>query len=220
MSENSHQSETAQQSPALHSNDVAASRNIYLDAFLTFFKIGLFTIGGGYAMIPLIESEIIEKKKWVGKEEFLDLMAIAQSCPGIFAVNIAIFIGYRLRRVKGALVSCIGTALPSFIIILLIALFFHQFKDNQMVAAAFRGIRPAVVALIAVPTFNLAKKAKLNRYTFWIPIVSALLIWLLGVSPILIILIAGVGGYLVGRRGTRVKPSDKDCAEQMNGGKK
>lgn len=181
------------------SNDAAAIRNIYLDAFLTFFKIGLFTIGGGYAMIPLIESEIIEKKKWVGKEEFLDLMAIAQSCPGIFAVNIAIFIGYRLRRVKGALVSCIGTALPSFIIILLIALFFHQFKDNQMVAAAFRGIRPAVVALIAVPTFNLAKKAKLNRFTFWIPIASALLIWLLGVSPILIILAAGVGGFLVGR---------------------
>lgn len=190
MPENSHQSEAAQ-----------ASRNIYLDAFLTFFKIGLFTIGGGYAMIPLIEAEIIEKKKWVSHDEFVDLMAIAQSCPGIFAVNIAIFIGYRLRRVKGALVCCLGTALPSFIIILLIALFFHQFKDNQMVAAAFRGIRPAVVALIAVPTYNLAKKAKLNRYTFWIPIVSALLIWLLGVSPILIILIAGVGGYLVGRKG-------------------
>ncbi|MCQ2091658.1 MAG: chromate transporter [Fibrobacter sp.] len=190
MPENSHQSEAAQ-----------ASRNIYLDSFLTFFKIGLFTIGGGYAMIPLIEAEIIEKKKWVSHDEFVDLMAIAQSCPGIFAVNIAIFIGYRLRRVKGALTCCIGTALPSFIIILLIALFFHQFKDNQMVAAAFRGIRPAVVALIAVPTFNLAKKAKLNRYTFWIPIVSALLIWLLGVSPILIILAASVGGYLVGRKG-------------------
>ncbi len=171
--------------------------------FLTFFKIGLFTIGGGYAMIPLIEAEIIEKKKWVGKEEFLDLMAVAQSCPGVFAINISIFIGYRLRKVKGAVLCCMGTALPSFIIILLIALFFHQFKDNEIVAAAFRGIRPAVVALIAVPTFNLAKKAKLNRYTFWVPIVSALLIWLLGVSPILIIIAAGVAGYLVGRRGTR-----------------
>lgn len=177
--------------------------NIYLDMFLTFFKIGLFTIGGGYAMIPLIEAEIIEKKKWVGKEEFLDLMAVAQSCPGVFAINISIFIGYRLRKVKGAVLCCMGTALPSFIIILLIALFFHQFKDNEIVAAAFRGIRPAVVALIAVPTFNLAKKAKLNRYTFWVPIVSALLIWLLGVSPILIIIAAGVAGYLVGRRGTR-----------------
>ncbi len=201
MPENSHQPEAAQ-----------ASRNIYLDAFLTFFKIGLFTIGGGYAMIPLIEAEIIEKKKWVSHDEFVDLMAIAQSCPGIFAANIAIFIGYRLRRVKGALTCCIGTALPSFIIILLIALFFHQFKDNQMVAAAFRGIRPAVVALIAVPTFNLAKKAKLNRYTFWIPIVSALLIWLLGVSPILIILAAGIGGYLFGRGNN--KPEADNVADK------
>lgn len=189
--------------PAQHTNDVAVSRNIYLDSFLTFFKIGLFTIGGGYAMIPLIEAEIIEKKKWVGKEEFLDLMAIAQSCPGVFAINIAIFIGYRLRRVKGAIVSCIGTALPSFIIILLIALFFHQFKDNEIIAAAFRGIRPAVVALIAVPTYNLAKKAKLNRYTFWVPIVSALLIWQLGVSPILIIIAAGIAGYILGRGGKK-----------------
>lgn len=206
MPEKVPQSKSAQhpsQDPAQHTNDVAVSRNIYLDSFLTFFKIGLFTIGGGYAMIPLIEAEIIEKKKWVGKEEFLDLMAIAQSCPGVFAINIAIFIGYRLRRVKGAIVSCIGTALPSFIIILLIALFFHQFKDNEIIAAAFRGIRPAVVALIAVPTYNLAKKAKLNRYTFWVPIVSALLIWQLGVSPILIIIAAGIAGYILGRGGKK-----------------
>lgn len=206
MPEKVPQSKSAQhpsQDPAQASNDVAVSRNIYLDAFLTFFKIGLFTIGGGYAMIPLIEAEIIEKKKWVGKEEFLDLMAIAQSCPGVFAINIAIFIGYRLRRVKGAIVSCIGTALPSFIIILLIASFFHQFKDNEIIAAAFRGIRPAVVALIAVPTYNLAKKAKLNRYTFWVPIVSALLIWQLGVSPILIIIAAGIAGYILGRGGEK-----------------
>lgn len=173
------------------------SRNIYLDSFLTFLKIGLFTLGGGYAMIPLIEAEVIEKKKWIPQEEFSDLLAIAQSCPGVFAVNIAIFIGYRLRRVRGALVCCLGAVLPSFVIILLIALFFHKFKDNAIIAAAFRGIRPAVVALIAVPTYNLAKKANLNRYTFWIPIVSALLIWLLGVSPILIIIAAGVGGFVM-----------------------
>lgn len=174
-------------------------QNLYLDSFLTFFKIGLFTLGGGYAMIPLIEAEIIEKKRWIAKEDFLDLLAIAQSCPGIFAVNISIFIGYRLNRVKGAIVTAFGTALPSFLIILLIALFFHQFEDNAMVAAMFRGIRPAVVALIAVPTFNLGKKAKLNRFTIWIPIVSALLIWLLGVSPILIILCAGIGGFFFGK---------------------
>lgn len=174
-------------------------QNLYLDSFLTFFKIGLFTLGGGYAMIPLIEAEIIEKKRWIAKEDFLDLLAIAQSCPGIFAVNISIFIGYRLNRVKGAVVTALGTALPSFLIILLVALFFHQFEDNVAVAAMFRGIRPAVVALIAVPTFNLGKKAKLNRFTIWIPIVSSLFIWLLGVSPILIILCAGIGGFFFGK---------------------
>ncbi|MCI5599991.1 MAG: chromate transporter [Hallerella porci] len=173
--------------------------NLYLNSFLTFFKIGLFTFGGGYAMIPLIEAEIVNRKNWISKEDFLDLLAVAQSCPGVFAINISVFIGYRLRGVKGGLLCALGTALPSFIIILLIAMFFHQFKDNPYVAAMFRGIRPAVVALIAIPTFNMAKKAKLNRYTFWIPVVSALLIWLLGVSPILIILAAGICGFIYGR---------------------
>ena len=173
--------------------------NLYLNSFLTFFKIGLFTFGGGYAMIPLIEAEIVNRKNWISKEDFLDLLAVAQSCPGVFAINISVFIGYRLRGVKGGLLCALGTALPSFIIILLIAMFFHQFKDNPYVAAMFRGIRPAVVALIAIPTFNMAKKAKLNHYTFWIPVVSALLIWLLGVSPILIILAAGICGFIYGR---------------------
>ena len=165
----------------------------------TFFKIGIFTLGGGYAMIPLIEEEVVNRKQWVRKEEMLDLIAIAQSCPGVFAINIAIFIGYKLNKVRGALAASFGTALPSFLIILVIAMFFHQFKDNAVVAAMFKGIRPAVVALIAVPTFNLAKQAKLNKFTLWIPVVSALLIWLMGVSPIWIIIAAGAGGYICGR---------------------
>lgn len=173
--------------------------NLYLECFRTFFKIGLFTFGGGYAMIPLIESEVLDKKRWISKEEFLDLLAIAQSCPGVFAVNISIFIGYRLLGVRGGVLCAFGTALPSFLIILLIAMFFHKFQDNPFVAALFRGIRPAVVALIAVPTFNMAKRANINRYTFWIPIASALLIWLLGVSPILVILCAGVAGFFFGK---------------------
>lgn len=172
--------------------------NIYWSTFSTFFKIGMFTLGGGYAMIPIIEEEVVNKHQWVSKEDMLDLIAIAQSCPGVFAINISIFIGYKLRKTRGALVMALGTALPSFLIILAIAIFFHQFEDNKVVAAMFRGIRPAVVALIAVPTFNLAKSAHLNRYTLWIPIVSALAIWLLGVSPIWIIILAGVGGYLYG----------------------
>jgi chromate transporter len=147
-------------------------------------------------MIPLIEAEIVTKKGWVAKEDFLDLLAIAQSAPGVFAVNIAIFIGYRLRGVRGCLVTALGAILPSFLIILCIALFFLRFKENPTVEAIFKGIRPAVVALIAAPTFNLAKAAKINRYTIWIPIISALLIWLLGFSPIWIILLAGIGGYV------------------------
>ena len=150
-------------------------------------------------MIPLIEEEVVNRHRWVGKEEMLDLIAIAQSCPGVFAINISIFVGYKLRKVRGAIATALGTALPSFLIILVIAMFFHQFEDNRVVAAMFRGIRPAVVALIAVPTFNLGKRAELNKFTIWIPVVSALAIWLLGVSPIWIIIVAGVGGYIWGK---------------------
>ena len=173
--------------------------NIYFKLFAIFCKIGMFTIGGGYAMVPLIEDELIEKLKWVAKEDFIDLMAIAQSTPGIFAVNIAIFIGYRLRGVRGSIASALGTILPSFVVILAVALFFRNFKDNHVVESIFKGIRPAVVALIAAPTFSMAKSAKINKYNIWIPIVSALLIWLLGFSPIWIIIGAGVGGYIWGR---------------------
>ena len=173
--------------------------NFYWTAFKTFFKIGAFTIGGGYAMIPMIEAEVVNKHKWLNKEDFLDLIAVAQSCPGVFAINMSVFIGYKLRKVKGAIAASIGTALPSFVIILLIAMFFHAFQDNEVVASMFRGIRPAVVALIAVPTFNLARSAKINLANCWIPIGSALLIWLLKVNPIYVILAAGIGGYLYGK---------------------
>jgi chromate transporter len=173
--------------------------DIYWDSFKTFFKIGIFTLGGGYAMIPLIEEEVVNRKQWVSKDEMLDLIAIAQSCPGVFAINIATFIGYKQRKTRGAICTTLGTALPSFLIILAIAMFFSQFKDNKVVAAMFRGIRPAVVALIAVPTFRLGQRAQLNRYTIWIPIACALAIWGLGVSPIYIIIIAAIGGYIYGK---------------------
>lgn len=172
---------------------------IYWNAFKTFFKIGAFTLGGGYAMISIIENEVVDRQRWIGKEEFIDLIAIAQSCPGVFAVNISIFIGYKLRKTPGALCTSLGTALPSFLIILFIALFFHQFMDIAWVAAMFRGIRPAVVALIAVPTFTLAKNAKINLANCWIPIVTALLIAYLGVNPIYVLIAAAAGGYLYGK---------------------
>ena len=176
-----------------------ASMNQYWELFKIFFRIGAFTIGGGYAMVPLIEDEIVAKRKWIKSEDFLDLLAIAQSSPGILAVNIAIFVGYRLKGMKGSLVTSLGAILPSFLMILAIALFFQQFKDNVYVEKIFKGIRPAVVALIAAPTFKLGKSAKINRYTIWIPVISALLIWLLGFSPIWIIIAAGAGGFMYGR---------------------
>ena len=135
--------------------------NIYIEAFTIFFKIGAFTIGGGYAMVPLIENEIVTKRGWIAKEDFIDLLAISQSAPGILAVNISIFIGYRLRGIRGSIITALGTVLPSFLIILAIALFFHNFKDNIYVERIFKGIRPAVVALIAAPTFSMAKSAKI-----------------------------------------------------------
>ena len=191
----------------MKSEEFATARkvNIYWDSFKTFFKIGICTLGGGYAMIPLIEEEVVNKKQWVSKDEMLDLIAIAQSCPGVFAINIATFIGYKLRKTKGAIATTVGTALPSFLIILAIAIFFSQFKENKVVAAIFRGIRPAVVALIAVPTFRLGQRANLNKFTIWIPVVCALAIWALGVSPIYIIIIAGLAGYLYGMY---IKPTE------------
>lgn len=172
---------------------------MYWKLFKTFFKIGLVTFGGGYAMIPMIKAYVVEKYRWVSQEEFLSLLAIAQSCPGVFAANISIFIGYKKMKTKGAICACLGTCLPSFLIILAIAMFFHQFESNRIVAAMFRGIRPAVVALIATPTFELAEEAHINRYNCWIPIVGALAIWLLGVNPIYIIILAGLGGWLYGK---------------------
>lgn len=175
--------------------------NIYIEAFGIFFKIGAFTIGGGYAMVPLIENEIVTRRKWIAQEDFVDLLAISQSAPGILAVNISIFIGYKLRGIRGSILTALGTILPSFLIILAIALFFHNFKDNAIVERIFKGIRPAVVALIAAPTFSMAKSARINRYNSWIPVVSALLIWLLNFSPIWIIVGAGIGGFAWGKWG-------------------
>ena len=173
--------------------------NFYIDAFRVFSKIGLFTLGGGYAMIPAIEAEVVDRKKWMSREEFLDLIAVAQSCPGALAINISVFVGYRLKKLPGAICTTIGAALPSFLIILLIAMFFRQFQDNAVVGSIFNGIRPAVVALIAAPCFKMAKTANISWRNAWIPVVCCLLIALFGVSPIYIIIAAGISGYLYGR---------------------
>ena len=168
---------------------------MYSDLFMTFLRIGAFTIGGGYAMLPLIERDVVGKG-WMTKEEFLDIFAVTQSLPGVFAVNISLFVGYKLRGIGGGLLCALATILPSFLIILLIAMFFSHFREYEWVERMFKGFRPAVVALIAVPCLTSAKSVKLNRYTLWIPVVAALLIWQLGLSPVWIILAAALGGIL------------------------
>lgn len=152
-------------------------------------------------MIPLIEHDVVEKNGWLRKDEFLDLLAVAQSAPGVFAVNMAVFVGYKLRGKRGALAASFGCVLPSVVIILLIALFFRRFRHIEVVNNIFMGVRPVVVALIAVPVFNVARSAKLGWSTVWIPVVAAFLIVALGVSPIYVIIAAGVAGYVWGRIG-------------------
>ena len=170
-----------------------------LDLFITFCKVGAFTLGGGYAMVPIMEKEVVDKHGWLGKEEFIDLLAVAQATPGLFAMNMASHIGYKLRGVWGGIVGAMGVALPSIVAILLIAMFFQAFKGNVYVEKIFRGVRPAVVALIAAPVFTMARTARINRHNVWIPIVACVLIYLLGVSPVWIILAAGVGGFVYGK---------------------
>ena len=165
-----------------------------LQLFWTFFKIGAFTLGGGYAMIPLVQREVVDNRRWLGEEEFLDLIALAQSAPGIIAVNTAVFVGYKVGGWRGLVLSVLGATLPSFLIILLIATFFTQFRNYPAVEAIFKGIRPAVVALIAAPLYKMAKSAKVTWKNLWIPVAAALLIWLLGVSPVVIIVVAILGG--------------------------
>lgn len=179
-------------------------KNVW-ELFALFAKIGLFTFGGGYAMLPLIEREIVEHKKWIDRKEFLDLVAVAQSSSGIFAVNLAIFVGYKLKGIWGSFAAASGAVLPSFVIIVLIALFFRRFQENPVAKRIFWGIRPAVVALIAVPVFNLAKAANLSYKNIWIPVSAALLIWLAQISPVYIILAAAVGGLLHSRFMRRIK---------------
>jgi len=168
-------------------------KEVYWTLFITFVKIGTFTIGGGYAMLPLIEREVVNKG-WINEKDFIDLFSVAQSLPGIFAVNISIFIGYKIRKLSGSIVCALGTILPSFLIILLIALTFTQIADNIWVEKIFKGIRPAVVALIAVPVLTTARTLKLKGWVVVIPVIAALLIWLAGISPIWVVIAAILGG--------------------------
>lgn len=147
-------------------------------------------------MIAMIRETVVERYRWLKDEEFIDLLALTQSLPGVFAVNISIFVGMRLAGPMGAVVSGVAATLPSFLIMLLIAIFAVGYREHPVVEAIFRGIRPAVVALIVAPVVTLWTGLRLPAYWLWVPAVAALLIWLGGVSPVVVILLAALGGWL------------------------
>lgn len=169
----------------------------FFELFWTYLKIGTFTLGGGYAMLPLIQKEVVERKHWIDEEEFLNMIALAQAAPGLIAVNSAVFIGWRVYGWRGVIATVLGAVLPSFVIILAIAMVFQDFKDQPAVEAVFKGVRPAVVALIAAPLCRMAKNAKISWSTALVPIVGAVVIWQGGLSPVWVILITVVAtlGY-------------------------
>ena len=173
--------------------------------FITFFKIGLFTFGGGYAMIPLIQREVIDRQKWIRKQDFLDMLVLAQSTPGPIAVNTSVFVGYKVAGVAGAVMATLGTILPSFMVILMLALFFAEVRENRYVDAAFRAMRPAVVALIVAPLIGLVKGMK--WYLMAVAGVVAMAVWYFGISPAYLIGVALVVGVVVavanGRKGAK-----------------
>ena len=181
---------------------------LYLQLFWTYLKIGTFTIGGGYVMLSMIEREIVDCKGWIDREEFINMIALAQAAPGLIAVNSAIFIGWRIGGWRGVIATVLGAVLPSFLIILAIAMVFQNYKDLPAVEAVFKGIRPAVVALIAAPLIRMAYSAKITWATAIIPIAGALLIWLGGLSPVWIIFVTVVATllytYLVEKRNKKV----------------
>lgn len=163
--------------------------------FSTFFRIGAFTIGSGYAMIPLIQREVVDKRKWFTRDEFLDQFALAQSAPGPFALNTAIFVGYRMRGAAGALVSMLGVTIPPFLIMLIIAIYLTGFRSDRWVNAAFEGMRPAVLALIAVPFVRYVAGMKWPGAL--LACCVAVVIWMLGVSPTYLILGAAAAGVVL-----------------------
>ena len=164
--------------------------------FTVFAKIGAFTIGGGYAMIPIIQAEM-SKRGWISDDELPDIVALSQSAPGVMAVNISIFAGHKLRGIKGSIAATLGSILPSFVIILAVAMFFTAFKDNPWVVKAFSGIRPVVVSLIAVPMVKMARKSCKTWWMWLLALASLVLVAFLNVSPIYIIICVLVIGYTV-----------------------
>ncbi len=166
---------------------------------ISFLRIGMFSFGGGYAMLPLIRHEVVDRRKWIADDDFLELLTVAQSAPGPVSLNVAVFVGYAQRGYFGALAAVAGVVIPAFTVILVLAMFFTPAASgNRTIEAVFKGMRPAVVALIVAPLIGLMRG--LGWYRIGIAALVAFAVWRLGVSPIWLLLAGAVSGMLWNRR--------------------
>ena len=172
----------------------------YLKIFATFFRIGIFTFGGGFSMIPLIKREIVDNSHWMNMEEFMEAIAIGQSAPGAVAVNTATFVGYKVAKYRGAFAAILGVSLPSFLTILAIATFLLRFFNTPLLVAFFKGAAGAVVALLAQVSFVIGKRTLKGKLSFILTGVALVLLLWLRLHPLLVILICGILGLWLGGR--------------------
>ncbi|MCQ2208076.1 MAG: chromate transporter [Paludibacteraceae bacterium] len=174
------------------------SSSLYWDLFYTFVKIGAFTLGGGYAMLAMVEKAVVEQRKWIEEKDFWDMITLVQTLPGVFAINTALYVGYRIKGMKAAIAAMLGAALPSFIIIILLATFFSNMWENEVVVAIFKGIRPCVVALILAPSIKMVKSVGISLKMMWVPILAVIAVCVFYISPIYVIVVSALGGLLWG----------------------
>lgn len=169
------------------------TKKLYGQLFLTFFKIGAFTFGGGYAMIPLIRREVVDKK-WINERDMMDIIAVSESTPGPFAVNSATFVGYRLGGILGAMMATLGVTLPSFLIILTISFFLKQFEEFRAVQYAFTGIRAGVFVLILSACYSMFKQCKKNWFSYIIMITAFISVGFFNASAIFVLILCAIAG--------------------------
>ncbi|NLZ47429.1 MAG: chromate transporter [Clostridiales bacterium] len=170
---------------------------IYLKLLISFFKIGLFSFGGGYAMLPMIEREVVDLNGWITQKEFIDIVAISQSTPGPISINSATYIGYKTAGVLGSTMATLGTVLPSFIIMLIICKFFLKFKGNEYLESALSGLRPVVIGLIAAAAISLIGESFIDYKSIIIFAVVFIATFKFKVDPIIMIVVSGIAGVLL-----------------------
>lgn len=195
--------------------------NVLTELFIVFFKLGAFTIGGGIAMLPLLQNTMIEEKKWFTKEEFVDIVAVCQSLPGVVAINMATYVGYKKKGILGSIVATLGVSLPSFVIILIIAKFVTSLGDNGVVMGAMAGLRAAALGLVVIAIIQLAPAAIKNKWSLLVALAAFVLIAVIGVNTayvIMLFIMLGITGVVV--KDLRAETAEERIAEKRRRNRK